>query len=282
MNNLFLQKKVEEVIVENKKLVDREKKLEGRVKTVEVEYSSQLKKVEADQADIDILKVRIAELEKERAQRDEQNEYFKLKNKELKAINTKKEHEMYMMNKVLEKLIGMSVEQRFEEIQLEEVRAQRKAESEAEMKNKGKGVQVEGVTEVSERAIVVSEPTEDPETSILNPCPISAVSGVFDEDVEVDDVVDDGEEDDEEYEEEDDEEVKKDDADDVFSASSHDDNDDNDQCSTGIKASTEENVDDYLHDDVNEEPENAESEGEHDDTKNVDESNDMFPDCLFI
>ncbi|KAM0035709.1 hypothetical protein Hdeb2414_s0015g00449671 [Helianthus debilis subsp. tardiflorus] len=137
-----LQKKVEEVLVENKRLVDREKKLEGRVKTVKAENSSLLKKIEADQADIDILKVRIAKLEEEeeKARRDEQNEYYKLKNKELEAINAKKEHEMYMMNKVLENLIGKPNEQRFQEIELEEVRARRKAENEAEMKNKSKGV----------------------------------------------------------------------------------------------------------------------------------------------
>ncbi|MFS7964139.1 hypothetical protein Hanom_Chr08g00746711 [Helianthus anomalus] len=273
-----LQKKVEEVVLENKRLVDREKKLEGHVKTVEAENSSWLKKVEADQADSDILKVRIAELEEEKAQRDEQNEYFKLKNKELETIIAKKEHKMYMMNTVLESLIGKYVEQRFEEIQLEEVRARRKAEIEAEMQSKCKGVQAEGVSEVTERAIV---PSIVPESPIQNPCPISAVSGVFDEDVEIDDVVDDDEEDDDEEdeEEEDDEEVKKDDADYVFSTSSHDDDDDdndgNDQDSTGIKvteASTEENVDDYLHDDANEEPENAEGEGEHDDNENVDDS----------
>ncbi|KAJ0786294.1 hypothetical protein HanOQP8_Chr02g0053681 [Helianthus annuus] len=133
-----LQKKVEEVLVENKKL-------EKHVKSVKAENSSLLKKVEADQANIDILKVRIAELEEEKARRDEQNEYFKLKNKELEANNAKKEHEMYMMNKVLENLIKKPVERRFEEIELEEVRARRKAEIEAEMKNKGKGVQVEGM-----------------------------------------------------------------------------------------------------------------------------------------
>ncbi|MFS7962752.1 hypothetical protein Hanom_Chr08g00730251 [Helianthus anomalus] len=261
-----LQKKVEEVLVENKKL-------EKHVKFVEAENSSLLKKVEVDQADIDILNVRITELDEEKARRDEQNEYFKLKNKELVANNAKKEHEMYMMNKVLENLIGKPVEQRFEEIELEEVRARRKAEIEAKMKNKGKGVQVEVVSEVTERAIVPSIVSESP---IQNPCPISSVSGVFDDDIVVDDVEDDDEEDDEEE----DEEIRKDNADDVYSASSHDDDDgidDNDQGSTGIKvaeASTEENVDDYLHDDANEEPENAESEGEHDDTKNVDESDD--------
>ncbi|KAJ0439133.1 hypothetical protein HanHA300_Chr16g0621861 [Helianthus annuus] len=255
-------------------LEDREKKLEGRVKTVETKNSSLLKKIEADQAEIDILKVRIAELDEEKARRDEQNEYFKFKNKELEAINAKKEHEMYMMNKVLENLIGKPVEQRFEEIELEVVRARRKSKIEAELKNNGKGVQVEGVFEVTERAIV---PSIVPESPIQNPCPISAVSGVFDEDVEIDDVEEDDEEDEEE---EDDEEIRKDDADDVFSANSDhddDDNDDDDQGSIGIKvteASTEENVDDYLHGDANEEPENAESEGEHDDTKNVDGSDD--------
>ncbi|KAJ0541900.1 hypothetical protein HanHA89_Chr09g0333841 [Helianthus annuus] len=180
---------------------------------------------------------------------------------------------MYMMNKVLENLIGKSVEQRFEEIELDEVRARCKAEIEAEMKKKGKGVQVEVVIEVTERAIVPSIVSESP---IQNPYPISSVFGEFDDDV-VDDIIDDDEEDDEI---EDNDEVRKDDADDVYSASSHDDddgNDDDDQGSTGIKvteASTEENVDDYLHDDVNEEPENAKSKGEHDDTKNVDESDD--------
>ncbi|XP_022027120.1 probable serine/threonine-protein kinase kinX [Helianthus annuus] len=67
------------------------------------------------------------------------------------------------------------------------------------------------------------------------------------------------------------------DADDLFSASSHDDDgdDDDDQGTSGIKVtkeSNEENVDDYLHDDANEEPETAEGEGENVDDTNVDES----------
>ncbi|MFS8034660.1 hypothetical protein Hanom_Chr17g01583781 [Helianthus anomalus] len=247
-----LQQKVDDVLVENKKLIDLEKKLEKRVKTVKTENLDLLKRVEADQTDIDILKVRIAELEEEKTRRDEQNEYFKLKNKELEAINAKKEHKKFMLNKVLESLIGKSMEQRFEEIQLEEVRARCKAKIEVEMKNKGKGVQSEGVIEVSERAIV---PAIVPESPIQNPHPIS-----------VDD------------EEEDDDEGKKDDADDVFSASSHDDDDDgndDDQGTSGIKVteeSNEENVDDYLQDDANEEPENVEGEGEHVDDKNDDDS----------
>ncbi|MFS7967442.1 hypothetical protein Hanom_Chr09g00785801 [Helianthus anomalus] len=85
-----------------------------------------------------------------------------------------KEHEAYMMRKVLENVIGKPIEQQFEEIELEEVRARRKAEIEAEMKNKGKGAQVEGVSEVTERAIVPSIVSESP---IQDPCPISSVSG---------------------------------------------------------------------------------------------------------
>ncbi|XP_022014813.1 uncharacterized protein LOC110914321 [Helianthus annuus] len=206
------------------------------------ELQKKVDEIDADQADIDILKVRIAELEEEKARRDEQNEYFKLKNKELEANNAMKEHEAYMMKKVLENLIGKAIEQRFEEIELEEVRARRKAEIEAEMKDKGKSVPVEGVAQVTERAIIVSEPTKDPETSILDPCPICSVS------------------------------------DDVYSVHSDDDddgNDDDDQGASGIKvteASNEEKIDEYLHDDANEEPENASGKGEHDDAENVDQS----------
>ncbi|MFS7952683.1 hypothetical protein Hanom_Chr07g00609821 [Helianthus anomalus] len=142
-----LEKKIEEVLVENKKLIDREKKLEKRVNTVEAINSSLLERVKSDQAEIDILKVRIIELEEEKARRDEQNKYFKLKNKELEIANAKKEHEMYMINKVLENLLGKYVEQKFEEIEVEEVRARRQATIDAEMKNKGKGI--EGVSEVA-------------------------------------------------------------------------------------------------------------------------------------
>ncbi|MFS8023876.1 hypothetical protein Hanom_Chr16g01456641 [Helianthus anomalus] len=81
-----LEKKVEEVLVESKRLVDRKKKLEKRVKFVEADNSSLIKKVEADQTEIDILKVKVAELEEEKARRDEQNKYFELKNKELKLL----------------------------------------------------------------------------------------------------------------------------------------------------------------------------------------------------
>ncbi|XP_022007219.1 glutamic acid-rich protein-like [Helianthus annuus] len=214
---------------------------------------------EADQVDIDILKVRIAVLEEEKARRDEQNEYFKLKNKELEAKNAKKEHEDYMLKKVIEDLIGKSIEQRFEEIQLEELRAKRKAEIEAEMKNKGKSAQVEGAIEVTERAIV---PSTVPETSILEPCPITSVHGDEDED----------------NDEEDEDDNLKDDADEVYSVHSDDDDDNNDddddQGTSGIKvteASNEKNIDDYLQENENEEPENASREGEQGNAEKDDE-----------
>ncbi|MFS7898828.1 hypothetical protein Hanom_Chr17g01587901 [Helianthus anomalus] len=97
--------------------------------------------------------------------------------------------------------------------------------------------------------------------------------GVQDE--EVDDIVNDDEEDDEE---EYDDDTLKDDAEDIYSSlgdDDDDDNDDDDQGATCIKvteASNEEKIDEYLHDDANEESENAGSDGEHDDTENVDEN----------
>ncbi|KAM0071131.1 hypothetical protein Hdeb2414_s0001g00021361 [Helianthus debilis subsp. tardiflorus] len=254
-------------MVENKKLKDREKILEMRVKKVESENKSLLKKIEADQTVIDIMKVKITELEEEKARRDEQNKYFELKNKELEAAKVVKEHEIYMMNKVLENMLGKSVEQRFKEIEVEEVRAKRQAEIDAEMKFKGKDV--EG-SETAERSIVPSTLIESP---IQNRRPISAVSDIFDEDVFLDDIIDEEDDDEEEDDEEDDVEEedgeeKVDDADGVFYASSDsdDDDDDDDQGGTGIKvtdASNEQNVDDYMHDDAHEEHESAEGEGEH-------------------
>ncbi|MFS7977564.1 hypothetical protein Hanom_Chr10g00905411 [Helianthus anomalus] len=55
-----LQKKVDEVSNEKKKL-------EKRVKSVESENSSLLKRIETDQVDVDILKVRVADLEEEKS-----------------------------------------------------------------------------------------------------------------------------------------------------------------------------------------------------------------------
>ncbi|MFS7892640.1 hypothetical protein Hanom_Chr00s000702g01655191 [Helianthus anomalus] len=86
-----------------------------------------------------------------------------------------------MLKKVVEDLIGKQIEQRFEEIELAEVRARREAEIEAGMKDKGKDVQVEDDVQVTERAIVLTEPkspTKIPESLILAPCPLTLVSGV--------------------------------------------------------------------------------------------------------
>ncbi|MFS7966372.1 hypothetical protein Hanom_Chr09g00772991 [Helianthus anomalus] len=141
------------------------------------------------------------------------------------------------------------------------------------MKYKGSGV--EG-SKVVERLIVLSTVPESP---IQNPRPISAVSAIFEEDVLLEDDNDEGddeEDDEEDDDEEDDEEEKVDDPDDVISASSHSDDgndDDDDQGGTGVKvtkASNEQNVDDYMHDDANEDNENAESEGEQVDDQNID------------
>ncbi|MFS8023250.1 hypothetical protein Hanom_Chr16g01449291 [Helianthus anomalus] len=79
-----VEKKVDDVLFKNKRLADREKILEMLVKKLESENKSLLKKIDADQTEIDILKVKVAELEEENARRDKQNKYFELKNKDLK------------------------------------------------------------------------------------------------------------------------------------------------------------------------------------------------------
>ncbi|XP_022024502.1 stress response protein nst1-like [Helianthus annuus] len=218
-----VESKVDVVMDENKRLAteskrvaDREKILEMRVKKLESENKSLLKKIDNDQTEIDFLKVRVAELEEEKTRRDEQNKYFKLKNKELEAAKALKEHEFYMMNKVIESMLGKSIEQRFEEIQVEEVRAKRQAEIEALMKDKGKNAA--GNVIVAERSIV-------PSLVVENHVPISSVSAIFEEDVSLEDLAgnDDEEDGDEEGDEEEDDDDEK-----VFSASSHGSGDDND------------------------------------------------------
>ncbi|MFS7904594.1 hypothetical protein Hanom_Chr01g00037951 [Helianthus anomalus] len=122
-----VERKVEEVAenkklaAENKKIADREKLLEVRVKKLESENKELVKKVEADQSEIDILKVRVSELEEEKNRRDEQNEYFKLKNKELAASKALRDHEFYMLNRVVESLLGTSVNQKIRVKELKEV-----------------------------------------------------------------------------------------------------------------------------------------------------------------
>ncbi|XP_021991584.1 FK506-binding protein 5-like [Helianthus annuus] len=269
-----LEKKMDGVLNENKKLAadnkkvsDREKILEIRVKRLESDNKELLKKIDSDQSEIDILKVRVAELEEEKARRDEQNEYFKMKNKELEAAKAFRDHEFYMLNKVVESMLGTTVEQKFEELQVEELRAQRQAVIDEQMKDKGKGV--EGSSAVTERSIVPSMVVENPE-------PISAISGLFEEDTHLEELIgdDDEEDDDDEDEEEEGDDDEDDDDEKVFSASSHgSDNDDDDaQGGTGLKvteASTEKNIDDLMNDSVNEESGGAEGKGESSDVQNV-------------
>ncbi|XP_022013723.1 glutamic acid-rich protein-like [Helianthus annuus] len=258
---------MDEVLVENKKLAaenkkvaDRERILEMRVKRLENDNKELVKKIDSDQSEIDILKVRVAELEEEKTRRDEQNEYFKLKNKELEAAKAFRDHEFYMLNKVVESMLGTSVEQKFEELQVEELRAERQAKIDEQMKDKGKGVGSSSA--VTERSIVPSMVVENPE-------PISAISGLFEEDTPLDELIVDS---DKEDDEEDDEEDEKDEK--VYSASSHGSDNDNDdaQGGTGLKvteASTEKNVDDLMNNSVNEESGGADGKGESSDAQNV-------------
>ncbi|XP_022040679.1 uncharacterized protein LOC110943235 [Helianthus annuus] len=237
-----LEKKMDDVLNENKvvaaeskKVAEHEKILEMRVKKLESDNKALLKKIDTDQTEIDFLKVRVAELEKEKARRDKQNKYFEMKNKELEAAKALKEHKFYMLNKVVENMLGTSIEQRFEEILVEELMAKRQAEIDGQMKDKGKGAE-------SSVAIV-------PSLVIENPVPISSVSAIF-----------------EEPEDDDDEKV--------FSASSHgSDNDDDDaQGGMGIKvteASNERTVDDFMNDSVNEKTGGPEGKGESGDNQNV-------------
>ncbi|KAJ0668971.1 hypothetical protein HanPI659440_Chr17g0695701 [Helianthus annuus] len=269
MDDVLNENKV--VAAESKKVAEREKILEMRVKKLESDNKALLKKIDTDQTEIDFLKVRVVELEEEKARRDEQNKYFEMKNKELEAAKAFKEHEFYMLNKVVENMLGTSIEQRFEEIQVEELRAKRQAEIDEHMKDKGKGA--ESSVAAVERSIV-------PSLVIENPVPISSVSTIFEEPVTLEDLAaDDDEEDDEEDDDEEGDEEEGDDEEDdddekVFSASSHgSDNDDDDaQGGMGIKvteASNERTVDDFLNDIVNEETGGADGKGEHGDAQNV-------------
>ncbi|KAJ0588571.1 hypothetical protein HanIR_Chr04g0176151 [Helianthus annuus] len=236
-----VKKKVDEVIAENKKLaaenkkvIDRERILEMRVKRLENDNKELVKKIDSDQLEIDILKVRVDELEEEKARRDEQNEYFKLKNKELEAAKAFRDHEFYMLNKVVESMLATSIEQKFEELQVEELRAERQAKIDEQMKDKGKGIGSSSA--VTERSIVPSMVEDD----------------------------------DEEDEEEDEKDEKVYSA--SSHGSGKDDDDDDAQRGTGLKvteASTKKNVDDLMNDSVNEESGGADRQGESGDAQNV-------------
>ncbi|MFS7899743.1 hypothetical protein Hanom_Chr00s075964g01791231 [Helianthus anomalus] len=158
------------VAAESKIVADREKILEMRVKRLESDNKALLKKIDTDQTEIDFLKVRVAKLEEEKARRDEQNKCYDMKNKELEAAKALKDHEFYMLNNVVESMLETSIEQKFEDIQVEELREKRQAEIVEQMKDKGKGT--EGSVAVEERSIV-------PSLLIENPVPLSSISGVF-------------------------------------------------------------------------------------------------------
>ncbi|KAM0008882.1 hypothetical protein Hdeb2414_s0102g00794091 [Helianthus debilis subsp. tardiflorus] len=183
---------------ENERLSDREKILEMRVKLIESDNEEFLKKIDADQSEIDILKVKISELGEEKSRRDEQNKYYELKNKELEVAKAQKDHELYMLNRVVESILGKSVADRYEELLVEDLRAERQAEIERQMKDKGKGV--EGSSVVTERALV-------PSVFIEKPVPISSVSGLFEEETPMEELIGDSDEEDDEEDNEDDEVV---------------------------------------------------------------------------
>ncbi|KAJ0447992.1 hypothetical protein HanRHA438_Chr17g0819101 [Helianthus annuus] len=266
---LKLEKRIEDVIAENKKLAaeckkiaDREKTLAGKVQRLESENKVLTLKIEVDQTEIDVLKVRVSELEEEKNRRESENEYYKLKNKELMAAKALHEHKFYMLNRVVESMLETSVEQKYEELKLEDLRAKRKAELERQMKDKGKGV--EGSSEMS---IV-------PSMVIDNPEPISAVPGIVEEEVPSPKLI--GGEDEEDDEDDDEDEF-------VYSASSHSskggDDDDDAAGGSGVRvteASKEKVVEDLLNDTVNEESGEAERKGESSKTQIVEHHEPLF------
>ncbi|XP_022013837.1 probable DNA double-strand break repair Rad50 ATPase [Helianthus annuus] len=174
-----LEKRIDEVIAENKKLADECKRIAEREK---------------------FLAVRVSELEEEKNRRESENEYYKLKNKELMAAKALHEHKFYMLNRVVESMLETTVDQKYEELKLEDLRAERKAEVERQMKDKGKGVEGSSVMSIV------------PSMVIDNPVPISSVPGIVKEEIQSPKLI--GGEEEEDDEDDDEEEF-------VYSASSH-------------------------------------------------------------
>ncbi|KAJ0765367.1 hypothetical protein HanPI659440_Chr08g0302671 [Helianthus annuus] len=265
---LKLEKRIDDVIAENKKLAaeckkiaDREKTLAGKVQRLEGENKVLTLKIEVDQTEIDVLKVRVSELEEEKNRRESENEYYKLKNKELMAAKALHEHKFYMLNRVVESMLETSVEQKYEELKLEDLRAERKAELERQMKDKGKGVEGSSVMSIV------------PSMVIDNPEPISAVPGIVEEEIPSPKLI--GGEDEEDDEDDDEDEF-------VYSASSHSskgDDDDDVAGGSGVRvteASKEKVVEDLLNDTVNEESGEAERKGESSKTQIVEHHEPLF------
>ncbi|XP_035838210.1 serine/threonine-protein kinase GIN4-like [Helianthus annuus] len=270
---LELEKRIDEVIAENKKLEDeckriaeREKSLAGKVQRLEGENKVLELKIEVDQTEIDVLKVRVSELEEEKSRRESENEYYKLKNKELMAAKALHEHKFYMLNRVVESMLETSVEQKYEELKLEDLRAERKAEAERQMKEKGKAVEGSSVMSIV------------PSMVVDNPVPISSVPGIVEEEIQSSKLI--GDEEEEDDEDDDEEEF-------VYSASSHSSkgNDDDDAAGgTGVRiseASKEKVVEDLLNDTVNEESGEAGGKGESSKNQIVEHHEPLFL-CLDV
>ncbi|KAJ0927098.1 hypothetical protein HanRHA438_Chr04g0178821 [Helianthus annuus] len=270
---LKLEKRIDEVIAENKKLADeckriaeREKSLAGKVQRLEGENKVLELKIEVDQTEIDVLKVRVSELEDEKSRRESENEYYKLKNKELMAAKALHEHKFYMLNRVVEGMLETSVEQKYEELKLEDLRAERKAEVERQMKEKGKAVEGSSVMSIV------------PSMVVDNPVPISSVPGIIEEEIQSPKLI--GGEEEEDDEDDDEEEF-------VYSASSHSSKGDDDDDAAGgsgvrvTEASKEKVVEDLLNDTVNEESGEAGGKGESSKNQIVEHHEPLFL-CLDV
>ncbi|KAJ0883998.1 hypothetical protein HanPSC8_Chr10g0428311 [Helianthus annuus] len=270
---LKLEKRIDEVIAENKKLVDeckkiaeREKSLAGKVQRLEGENKVLALKIEVDQTEIDVLKVRVSELEEEKSHRESENEYYKLKNKELMAAKALHEHKFYMLNRVVESMLETTVDQKYEELKLEDLRAERKAEVERQMKDKRKAVEGSSVMSIV------------PSMVIDNPVPISSVPGIVEEEIQSPKLI--GGEEEEDDDDDDEEEF-------VYSASSHSSkgyDDDDAAGGSGVRvteASKEKVVEDLLNDTVNEESGEAERKGESSKNQIVEHHEPLFL-CLDV
>ncbi|KAJ0716322.1 hypothetical protein HanPI659440_Chr13g0511341 [Helianthus annuus] len=242
---LKLEKRIDEVIAENKKLVDECKGIAEREKS---------------------LAGKVQRLKEEKSRRESENEYYKLKNKELMAAKALHEHKFYMLNRVVESMLETSVEQKYEELKLEDLRAERKAEVERQMKEKGKAVEGSSVMSIV------------PSMVVDNPVPISSVPGIIEEEIQSPKLI--GGEEEEDDEDDDEEEF-------VYSASSHSSKGDDDDDAAGgsgvrvTEASKEKVVEDLLNDTVNEESGEAGGKGESSKNQIVEHHEPLFL-CLDV
>ncbi|KAJ0599959.1 hypothetical protein HanIR_Chr03g0111131 [Helianthus annuus] len=94
-----LERKMEEVLVENKKFMDHEKS----VKSVEAENTSLLKKVESDQTEIDILEEKLKDEKERKAHEDKDNMLRHTMVQRMAAEEKKKVEENEKLRKLLQK-----------------------------------------------------------------------------------------------------------------------------------------------------------------------------------